>query len=132
MLIWARENIFEEKSEEEIFITTFETRMPTNSFRKMLLKIELLGTYSWVKVRFSAHEIIFAGRTLAAGNCLTANIWQAAMESPMASGADPFTLGALSSSAAAAKTTFTKKTIIISLITTSYPWCNFGLRLRFM
>ena len=43
---------------------------------------------------------------------LTANRWQVVMESPMASGADPFTLGVLSLSAAAAKTTKTKTNVI--------------------
>ena len=43
---------------------------------------------------------------------LTANRWQVVMDSPIARGADPLTLGALSSSAAAAKTTNTSTKVI--------------------
>jgi hypothetical protein len=40
---------------------------------------------------------------------LTAKRWQVVMERPMARGAEPLTLGALSASAAAPKTTFKLK-----------------------
>lgn len=50
-----------------------------------------------------------------------ANRWQAVMDKPMASGADPFTLGELNWSAAAPNTTMTSTAVINISMTMASP-----------
>jgi hypothetical protein len=59
---------------------------------------------------------------------LTAKRWQVVIESPMASGADPLTLGALRSSAAAPKTTKTRTKVMRNSIPNPYNGKNKKIR----